>query len=386
MNIERVDGPDKIFPNHTATFEAVLAGRWSQQRARALSWCCEVDGRVLAIYESAGPRVTMGIPEVAAGRSIVVRPYSVEMPLGESAFTAKVAPLSAPSATTPTAPVAVTIRQDKKKWWAQVDSDPEFLVGEETKYGSRRGLFNTADPIGPFYVGPDWEAPYGFWARLLEPTAKAEGERFNTLNTYDSAAFTFGFIQFAAHTPNDNFVLLFRALLSLPAAAFYFPDLSLKNGRIAKGGKLLETASTTDPLMAYLNPDGKVVEPAEAECSARLIHWVRSDADARNTQVSVAVEKMKKQFKSRGKDLHGHSDVVCLLVWDILHQGRAKAGGYQTKIVPALKSADPEGELLQIGEPEFPGRVKTLISEIARLRKAGVLGKKTYDKTTGAFA
>ena len=51
----------------------------------------------------------------------------------------------------------------------------------------------------------------------------------------------------------------FRAILGLPEAAAYFPNLALVSGRIHRtgdpGGPVpLESATSTAPLMKYLNP------------------------------------------------------------------------------------------------------------------------------------
>jgi hypothetical protein len=64
------------------------------------------------------------------------------------------------------------------------------------------------------------------------PTITCESNRsFTCLNTYDSAAITLGHGQFAAHTPDDNFVAIFREALGHDAAAEYFPVLHCGHSR-----------------------------------------------------------------------------------------------------------------------------------------------------------
>src|SRR6185503_15563371 len=156
-----------------------------------------------------------------------------------------------------------------------VDAEPRFYVGSDVRYGERRGLMNTSNPPGPRYAAEDYEAKHGDWAWYLLPTITAESNRaFTCLNTYDRAAFTFGHIQLAAHTPNDNFVLILREMLTLPLAASYFPDLTVQNGRVhrrsAGAVRALESDASTAGLMTYFNPKSDRVDDAEAERAARM--------------------------------------------------------------------------------------------------------------------
>lgn len=69
------------------------------------------------------------------------------------------------------------------------------------------------------------------------------------INAWDRAYFTWGFYQFAAHTPDTNLILLMRALVRFPSAKRYFPDLSVAGGRLARTGPdgepvSLETTTT----------------------------------------------------------------------------------------------------------------------------------------------
>lgn len=84
-------------------------------------------------------------------------------------------------------------------------------------------------PPNPFKP-EDYKQPE-HWASLITPSAYCESRYgFEALNTYDRANFTIGFIQFAAHTYNDNFHLfLRRAMVERPEQAKrYFPELSMR--------------------------------------------------------------------------------------------------------------------------------------------------------------
>jgi hypothetical protein len=120
--------------------------------------------------------------------------------------------------------------------------------------------------------------PFTVFGRIsFTPTAIAEGALFHTLNTYDSAHFTFTFLQYAAHVPNGDFVVFLRALLKLPIASEYFSDLILDNNRICRitdnGIMALESDTSTSPLLDYLNPSVREIEDTEIIQSAKFVHW-----------------------------------------------------------------------------------------------------------------
>jgi hypothetical protein len=120
-------------------------------------------------------------------------------------------------------------------WFAEIAHE-RFLVGREVELAGRRGLMLCAPPGCVKYDPDQWRNQRGVWADMIAVAAAVEGAGdLCTLNTYDRAGFTFGLMQWAAHTPGDNLVLLLRRLLALPGAATYFPDLALENGSIARG-------------------------------------------------------------------------------------------------------------------------------------------------------
>ncbi len=127
------------------------------------------------------------------------------------------------------------IRRSGNDFSCTADGGPPFFVGRRVPYEGHIGLYNifaNSKLAKLNFEAVDFEVSHGFWAHFIEPTALCEGRNFLTLNTYDRAAFTFGFAQFAAHVPDGDFVQYFRAMLGLPEAEAYFPHLAVIGGRI----------------------------------------------------------------------------------------------------------------------------------------------------------
>ena len=262
-------------------------------------------------------------------------------------------------------PILFKILRNGDDFSCTADSGPTFFVGRRVPYKGQIGLYNVfarsrLQKLN--YAASDFQAQHGFWATLIEPTAICEGLNFLTLNTYDRAAFTFGFGQFAAHVPDGDFVKYFRALLGLPNAADYFPHLGVVNGRISQTDGAqpvpLETAATTKPLMEYLNPDLSEVQDSEVIAAAKFIHWTSTTIDARLAQVTEMVTVFQSYMKSADirVGIDGTPGNVCCVVADILHQGR----GTWPQIHNAIKSSRPYENLIAIGAPEYNSRKSTL--------------------------
>lgn len=79
------------------------------------------------------------------------------------------------------------------------------------------------------YQPEDWNEDFNFWPELIYPTAHAESfADFTSMNFWDRAGFTPGFIQLAAHTKDDLFPLFERLIREIPAeTAMFFPELSM---------------------------------------------------------------------------------------------------------------------------------------------------------------
>src|SRR5262249_37783698 len=214
-----------------------------------------------------------------------------------------------------------------------------------------------------------------------------EGALYHTLNTYDRAHFTFSFLQYAAHVPNGDFVVYLRALLNLPLAREYFPDLVLHNNRVCRvtddGIMALESDMSAALLLDYLNPSLKEVEDTEVIQAAKFIHWAQNDPVHKQVQIEVGITHFKSKMSQYANqyDLDGVDDVVCLVVADIRHQGRAKSPA----IIAALNSAKPLEALLNIGEPKYHGRLVVLRREIKNLTAEGTLGTHKYSITQKDF-
>jgi|SRR4029077_11554149 hypothetical protein len=162
-----------------------------------------------------------------------------------------------------------------QRYSASIDHGPRFPIGHRVSYQGMIGLTNDGQGGGARYEPPDY-ATEGHWAPFILPTAVCESAGYMTnINTYDSARFTFGFFQFAAHVPDGDFVRFFRRLLGLPSGKDYLPDLVVQNGRIFRetetGLKQLESAESTRGLMDYLNPSSSSVDDSVDRKSVHLI-------------------------------------------------------------------------------------------------------------------
>jgi hypothetical protein len=283
--------------------------------------------------------------------------------------------------------ITFKIIRNGSNFFCTADDGLRFFVGRQVKYKQRIGLYNVfaGSPIPKSrYAAADFAGHFGFWAEFIDPTAECEGRSFLTLNTYDRAAFTFGFAQFAAHVPDGDFVKYFRAMLRLPNASSYFPTLEIDNGRITRDDgptpAPLETSGSTDPLMHYLNPSPNGVEDEEVIAAARFIHWTISDPAARALQTDGTVATFRSymaQADRRGL-INGRTADLCCVVGDIIHQGR----GTWAEIGHAIKSSNPFDNLIAIGSPEYDGRKRTLRRMI---RSNPNMTGKTWDSASADF-
>jgi hypothetical protein len=292
-------------------------------------------------------------------------------------------------------PIGFTFRVDGKRHFATPASGAEFYLGRETRFGIRVGLGRgVAEYWGRRFRAADYPA-IGHWGDLLELTGHCESANtLNCINTYDRAAFTFGFYQLGAHTPDDNLILLLRRAAALPEAASYLPGTFLQGGRLrwrdptddivdleATGRVGGETQNVA--LMRHLNPDPDAVGEAERLHAARLIHWSEASAEFRQAQVDAALGILTKKmrvYESR-YGLDGRSDTICAIVADIHHQGRAKASAVRK----ALAAADAREALITVN-PKETARIANLRAKLAELEAAGRLGRLRYDAASNGFA
>jgi hypothetical protein len=351
-----------------------------------VSWLIKsMDGAALAHFAETGPVLEVVVPDGWAGHTALAMPYSRSPSAAISVRTEYSAPASDRPAPSLERPRTFEVVQEDSRFYASADGEPRFFLGKRVKYGKRFGLMNTANPPGPRYDPLDYEADTQEWAWWLYPTILCESRGYFTcLNTYDRAAFTFGHIQLGAHTPDDNFVLLFRELLARPEAGAYFPDLVVTSGRIhLRTGGALETKDDTSALMAYFNPNAGEIDAVETQRAARMVDWCMRHPEARRAQVAFAVREQRKKLARHAKrlPLDGIVDKLCFVVLDILHQGRGNYAAIRT----ALAATDPLDALLSIGGASYGSRVATLRVAIKDLEVAGRMGNKVYSVASNDF-
>jgi hypothetical protein len=390
--VQSVSGPASTAVGDVVTYKVTAFSPANPSRAdiAAVNWLVKSDsGAALASVAEGGPEFTLTVPRTWAGHTVKVMPY-MRSPSAAVAVTTTVAAESSPvPPRTDGQGVSVSIERDGRRYYAAVEGEPRFFLGLDVKYQALRGLMNSGNPPGPRYAAEDFEAEHGDWAWYLLPTITCESNRsFTCLNSYDRAAVTFGHGQFAAHTPDDNFVAVFRQALGLAHAAAYFPGLVVKGGRIqlqTASGALtpLESAASTRPLMNYFNSSPDTVDPDEADRCARLVHWCTSDIELRKLFVEFFITQQRGKLNTHAKKLplEGLSDKLCITVLDILHQGRAS----YARITTALGSADPFDALLSLGAATYKERVSTLRQEIQKLEARGKVGHKVFSKAARDF-
>ncbi len=286
----------------------------------------------------------------------------------------------------------VRVHKNGRNWFASVDSGSEFFVGKDVPYDGNRGLQNIADNSAAQYQASDYRDRYGFWADFIVPTAKCESNSyFNCLNTYDRAFFTFGFLQYAAHVPNGDFVKFFSKLLETPFGKGYFPDLFVQNGQIFRetmsGNTPLTDNNSTEKLMVYLNPTVAQIEEKEVIQAAKFIHWTIYSQQHRDIQVQCGIEHFKEAMKryARWYPLDGVPDKVCLVIADIHHQGRAKRSVVYEALDTNGNYEEAFNNLLEIGQQSYTERLRTLSREIQQSIRDGILGRRVYDTINNNF-
>ena len=341
-----------------------------------INWEVQCDGVRISRSMAAGPTLEVAIAAEYAGRTLVAMPFAKSPTDQVSAKTTVIGP---EQQIRESANVAVNV--DGSRYSAQINDGPAFFVGSDVRYRTLRGLMNTT-PGSHIYAPENYHEKFGLWAYLIAPTVMCESKgSFHCLNTYDRAAFTFGFMQDAAHEPDANFVLMLRRFLLLADAQFYFPDLILKNGHIFQktpgGAVQLEDRKSSQGLMNYLNPDPDAVGQQETEVAAKFVHWAENNPENRATQVAFTIEQQRHKYANYAQrySLDGAEDSVCIVVADIRHQGRAKS----SVIEQALKADDPLNALLTIGSTTYASRIETLRQEIEKMMAADILGKHVYN-------
>lgn len=295
----------------------------------------------------------------------------------------------------PPAPTDIEVSEDAEHNWTARAYNGHFYVGTSTRWSSYRGLYQSPSKLGTLlggeYDAADWEnrlGDRGAWAWFLLPTIIGEsGGKWGRINTYDGAGLTFGPLQFASHTPNDNLILLFRRLLGLPEAGKWFPDLLLKNGQVHRKRPNGEDSLEDDieggrlvGFMEYLNPDSRSVGPTETMNCARLMAWSNESESFRLAELDLGIQRFLRRINrlktTYGVPLQNHSMYRALWVGDILHHGRST----YPKLRSIFNSANPDAGLEAVGanDPRWAERVKTVKTQIHALKQAGRLNDYTW--------
>jgi hypothetical protein len=390
LRVQAVTGPLTATPGDRVTYRVAsfTAPDPPPALAARVSWLVKsTSGAALAHMPRSGPDLQVTIPDSWGGETALVMPY-LSAPSATIAVRTVIARQGAPTPSPVTRRREVEIVRDGARYYASVDGEPRLFVGTDVRYGNRRGLMNSVNPPGARYRPEDYEAAHGAWAWYLHPTIMCESKgHFTCLNTYDRACFTFGHMQLGAHTPNDNFVKFFREILGEPSALEYFPDLAVHDGLICCRNEddwsPLESAADTANLMAYFNATPYDVDAAEVQRAARMVDWVIRHPAVRDAQVAFSVREQRRKLQAHARKvpLDGVTDKLCLVVLDILHQGR---GSYAT-ITRALQADDPFDALLSIGASQFGERIATLRAGIKNLEAAGHVGWNVFDRAVGDF-
>ena len=334
-------------------------------------------------------------------------PPGAKVPEAENGHSPSPAAVTAPSAAL-AGPVPtirkVPVSSGNFDYFAKLPGVEEYYVSRNTKYLSLRGLWQPSNKLnGPRYKIADFTGEYGPVAGMLGVISAGESNGyFNRLNTYDRAAFTFGFFQLAAHTPNDNLILLFRRAVAENAAfRGLFPDLKLVDGVLHRdlGTHTVSlekeyprpgdpTEKNLKDFMTYLNADSTSVDDTELSTSARLVHLANSDEAFNRLQVNVAAQITMRKLRSAYShwyNLNGVSDLICTAIADIHHQGRGKRIAVKNALSSASTVQGKINALCKIGAPDYAERRATLKQALAKAEADGHLGISVFDKASGLF-
>ena len=307
-----------------------------------------------------------------------------------------------PDAEDDEAPLSFEISKEvdggRTRYYAKANGTKVF-IGRQVRYERNIGLTNIYDlsmtPAG-VYDNNDAATRHGQWAHFIWPTAIGESKaHYACINTYDRARFTIGFSQLAAHTPDENLIVLYRRLLALPDAGRYFPDLTLVNGKVHQklpsgGTRDLEVVTDRElkHFMAYLNPDLSAIDNAEVVSAARAFFGMMESEAHRELQIGLTIEIAKRKTKraaQNGVPIVGRKLRYAIWVFDVLHQGRAGRGAYP-KLKAAIESSNPERALMQFGMTDHEDRIRSVKASMDQLQSGGILDIDRVKYGSGEFA
>lgn len=290
----------------------------------------------------------------------------------------------------------MSVRQD---FGASVGFGPVIKIGsltQQTGAVRRVGIFCIEAPDDARYRVAD-HASFKHWSKVIEPTILEEsGASFTAVNTYDRASFSYGIIQFAAHTYDADFHAYFREVLQRfpEVQRKFFPEFELRPvkskqeifGRNIVGvwSQLTRNGEPDNATFrSFIKPQPKWVTTSEFTFAAKLITATRLNTGLQKLQVEFAVARAKRVMTQLAKyaPVDGLLDELCAWVFDITTQGRAT----YSQIAGALAKPDPVAALRQFGLEQHAARIKSLERRIVKRRTDGIFGTMTYDKTSGEF-
>lgn len=334
-------------------------------------------------------------------------PPSAKLPDPESNISPK--PLDSVDIATPeTGPEPVMrkvkVSDDKFDYFATLDKAPEYYVARSISYESYKGLYQPSGKVnGPRFIPGDYVHEYGSVAGMLAVISTSESQGyFNRINTYDRAAFTFGFFQLAAHTPNDNLILLFRrAIRDSSSFRALFPNLVLVNGILHRNlGSHSVSLEKQYPrpgyqnelilkdFMSYLNPDVKNIDDTELSTAARVVQLANTDVAFNHIQVNVAAQITMRKLRDLYNiwyKLNGVSDVICTAIADIHHQGRGTKNDIRSVLSSTASFDDKVSALCMIGHKKYLSRCESLQAALKKAMAEGFLGVSKFDAASGLF-
>lgn len=308
------------------------------------------------------------------------------LPSGTRPAGSEGAPMASPTGTLATfaiRPAGEPQERRTKFYAADSRTGAEFYVGQIAIYNTRRGISRRSNAL--LYDRHAAADSFEDWAPFIWPTVMGESNGQQVvINAWDRAHFAWGFYQLAAHTPDDNLILLMRELVRLPSAKTYFPDLSVVGGRLARTGPddepvSLETTTTVPvgsgtetqivDFMAYLNPSSTRLDEREVVTCTKFIAWASDDPMMLAPTGRVSIEIMKRKFRSRASQLGliGERPELAIWVSDIYHHGRGSTALIRDALAQPTfaKRLDALGRIDRTGN--FAGRRETVARAIEEL-------------------
>jgi len=248
-----------------------------------------------------------------------------------------------------------------------------------------------------------------FYLTYLLPTSLVESKYFfASLINYDCTGVTFGFVQFAAHTQNYNFVLLLKGFIKEypEIAKKYFKDLIVLDDRIHRvinenTNEVLENNTSTEGLENYFKPNYNYISDSEILNAAKLMHLSQFRKEFRENQVLLAkkiiIDDLLNTYahSELGILLNNLPDYMLILITDRYHQIGAKKKTREFKNIITkyfVESTDgynieniKEDVIDKLYGTKYEGRANDILKYIKKLIEEKKLGVKKYNYDSKSF-